>query len=146
VERGVQGTGGANREQALTLIARYAHAVDAGDVAAVLDCMVDDIALSYDGGRIQITGRGAAEHFFKSALVGPSTHLLANHLFERDGPEARVRCSGIACVSRNPGAFSVRGLVYVFDCTLAGPASRIRRLEHDARWEFTVPVGATARP
>jgi len=123
-----------------SLISRYARSLDAADVSAVLRCLAEDISLSYDGGRLQFVGKADAERFFRNALREPSTHLLSNYGFERRGAEVVVSCSAIACVFRDPGAATMRGLVYSFTCTPGGSNSLIRRLEHRATWEFSVPT------
>ncbi len=123
-----------------SLVSRYARSLDAADIPAVLQCLADDVSLSYDGGQLQIDGKAAAERFFGNVLREPSTHLLSNYGFERRGTEIVVSCSAIACVFRDPGAATMKGLVYSFTCAPGGSNSRIRRLEHRATWEFSVPV------
>jgi hypothetical protein len=129
------------RSHVTSLISRYARSIDAADVPAVMQCLSDDVSLSYDGGRLQMEGRAEAERFFRDALRGPSTHLLSNYDFERQGTDVVANCSAIACVCRDPGTLTVRGLVYSFTCTLESREGHIRRLEHRATWEFVVPGG-----
>jgi hypothetical protein len=129
------------RSDAVALISRYARSVDAVDISAVLQCFTDDVALSYEGGRLLVTGRAEAEAFFRSALQGPSTHLLANYGFERLGSAIVAHCSGVACVCRKEGFVSLRGLVYVFTCVREGSRLRIQRLEHSLTWACDAPGG-----
>ena len=126
---------------ATSLISRYARSIDATDVAGLLDCFTDEVSLSYDGGKLIVAGKAEVEQFFKNALRGPSTHLLSNYHFERRGTDIVVNCSAIACVCRNPGFVTMRGLVYCFTCVLDEAGDRIRRLEHSATWECAVPGG-----
>ena len=126
---------------ATSLISWYARSIDAADVPGVLECFADEILLSYDGGSLLVAGKVEVEQFFQEALRGPSTHLLSNYLFERRGTDIVASCSAIACVCRNPGFVTVRGLVYCFTCVFREAAGRIRRLEHSATWEFEVPRG-----
>ena len=130
-----------DRNRVIELISRYAHALDAGDVEAVLGCMTDDVSLSYDGGRLRIDGKSMARPFFTAALTGPSTHLLGNYVLERHGQAIRASCSGIAFVTRHPGTVTVRGLLYTFACLSDKQELRIESLEHRANWECSVAGG-----
>ena len=127
---------------AVALVSRYARAVDAADVAGVLQCFTDDVSLSYDGGRLLVSGRQQAETFCRDALRGPSTHLLSNYGFDEEGAGVLVTCSGIACVCRKAGLVTLRGLVYMFTCVREQPGLRIGRLEHSLLWECDAPGGA----
>jgi hypothetical protein len=124
------------------LLSRYARSVDAADVAAVLECLAEDVLLEYEDGRLVIDGRAQADTFFRDVLRGPSTHLLANHGYERIDGAIVASCSAIACVCRKPGLVSVRGLVYRFTCERRGATLVIRRLQHSLQWEFDAPGGA----
>lgn len=126
---------------AVSLISRYARSVDAADVPAVLECFTDSASLSYEDGRLAITGRAAAETFFRNSLKGPSTHLLSNYGFERIGSAIVVTCSAIACVCRKQGLVTTRGLVYVFTCIRTESGARIDKLQHSLRWECDAPGG-----
>jgi SnoaL-like domain len=123
------------------VISRYAHALDARDVEAVLGCMTDDVSLSYNGGELRIDGKSKARQFFTEALSGPSTHLLGNYLLERHGNAVRASCSGIAFVTRHAGKVTVRGLLYTFTCLVEKREFRIESLEHLTQWECAVPGG-----
>jgi hypothetical protein len=127
---------------AVSLISRYARSIDALNIPAVLECFTDDVSLSFENGRIVVTGRDDAEVFFRSALRGASTHLLSNHGFERIGPAIVVTCSAIAGVCRKEGLVSLRGLVYVFTCVRTGSGTRIQKLQHSLQWECDTPGGA----
>jgi ketosteroid isomerase-like protein len=123
------------------LISRYAHALDTGDVEAVLECMTDDVSLSYNGGGLRVEGKSNARQFFTEALTGPSTHLLGNYLLERHGNAVRATYSGIAFLTRHAGKITVRGLLYTFTCLPEKREFRIESLEHRANWEYALPVG-----
>jgi hypothetical protein len=129
------------QSDALALISRYARSLDAADVSAVLDCFADDVSLSYEDGRIVITGRANAERFLRGALGVASTHLLSNYGFERVGPAIVVTCSAIACVCRKEGLVTLRGLVYVFTCVCSESGLRIQKLEHSLKWQCDAPGG-----
>lgn len=131
----------AEQSAVVSLISRYARSVDATDIAGVLQCFTDDVSLSYEGGRLLVNGLPEAEAFFRNALRGASTHLLSNYGFERTGPEILVTCSGIACVCREEGLVTLRGLVYVFACVREESGMRIRRLQHSLQWECDAPGG-----
>lgn len=126
---------------ATSLISRYARSIDARDIPTLLECFTDEISLSYDGGTLNVAGKAAAEQFFRNALRGPSTHLISNYQFDRRGTDIVVSCSAIACVCRDPGVVTMRGLVYCFTCVMNGAAVCIRRVEHSASWECAVPGG-----
>lgn len=126
---------------AVALISHYARSVDAADVSAVLQCFTDDVSLSYDSGRLRVSGRIDAEAFFRDALRGPSTHLISNYAFERTEPAILVTCSAIACVCRKDGLVTLRGLVYLFACVWQESVMRIQRLEHSLQWECDAPGG-----
>jgi SnoaL-like domain len=130
------------QDAATSLISRYARSIDARDLVSLLECFTDEVSLSYDGGTLIVAGKAEAEQFFRNALRGPSTHLISNYRFERRGTDIVVSCSAIACVCRNPGFVTMRGLVYSFTCVFNGAGGRIRRLEHSATWECAVPGGA----
>jgi hypothetical protein len=129
-----------SREHLRSLVARYAQALDATDVAGVLACMHPAATISYNAGAIRIDRFADLEPFFRKALTSPSTHLIANHTFETSGEDVFVGASAIACVKRVPGQVTLRGLVYRFLCTNAGTASRIRRIEHRCLWEGAAPT------
>lgn len=131
-----------DRTRVIELISRYAHALDAGDVEAVLGCMTDDVALSYNGGELRVEGKSKARQFFAAALTGPSTHLLGNYLLERQGSAIRASSSGIAFVTRHAGTVTVRGLLYRFTCLPDKREFRIESLQHRANWEYSVASGA----
>ena len=133
------------QSEALSLISRYARSLDALDVPGVLQCFTDNVSLSYEDGRIMITGRGRAEAFLSEALRGPSTHLLSNYGFERTGPAIVVTCSAIACVCRKQGLVTLRGVVYVFTCAGSESGLRIQKLQHSLKWECDAPGGPPAR-
>jgi hypothetical protein len=126
---------------ATSLMSRYARAIDARDIPNLLECFTEDISLSYDGGKLNVAGKAEADQFFRNALRGPSTHLISNYQFERRGTDIVVSCSAIACVCRDPGIVTIRGLVYCFTCVINGASGRIRRVEHLASWECAVPGG-----
>ena len=125
----------------MSLISRYARSIDARDLPGLLECFTDEVLLSYDGGTLIVAGKAEAEQFFNNALRGPSTHLISNYRFDRRGTDIVVNCSAIACVCRNPGFVTMRGVVYCFTCVFNGTAGRIRRVEHSATWECAVPRG-----
>ena len=127
-----------DRTRIIELISRYAQALDAGDVEAVLGCMTDDVALSYNGDELHVDGKPKARPFFAAALTGPSTHLLGNYLLERKESAIRARCSGIAFVTRHAGTVTVRGLLYTFTCLPDKRDLRIKSLQHRANWEYSV--------
>ena len=133
------------QSEALSLISRYARSLDACDVSGVLECFTDDVSLSYEDGRIMITGRGQADAFLLGALRGPSTHLLSNYGFERMGPAIVVTCSAIACVCRKEGLVTLRGLVYVFTCVENESGLLIQKLQHSLKWECDAPGGLPSR-
>lgn len=130
-----------HQSEALALVSRYARSLDASDVSGVLECFTDDISLSYEDGRILISGRERAEAFFRGALRGPATHLLSNYGFERIGPAIAVTCSAIAGVCRKEGLVTLRGLVYVFTCVASEQGLRIETLRHSLKWECDAPGG-----
>jgi ketosteroid isomerase-like protein len=131
------------RIRVIEVISRYAHALDAGDVEAVLRCMTDDVSLSYNGGELRVEGKSNARQFFTEALAGPSTHLLGNYLLERHGNAVRASCSGVAFVTRHAGKITARGLLYTFTCLIEKGELSIESLEHRANWEYAVPGGST---
>lgn len=133
------------QHDATSLLSCYARSLDAADVAALLECFTDDISLSYEDGRIVVTGRKDAETFLRSALRGPSTHLLSNYGFERIGNAIVVTCSAVACVCRNEGLVTIRGLVYVFTCIPSAAGLRIQKLQHSLKWQCDAPGGLPSR-
>jgi hypothetical protein len=133
------------QHDATSLLSRYARSLDAADVAAVLECFTDDISLSYEDGRIVVTGREDAEAFLRSALRSPSTHLLSNYGFERMGDAIVVTCSAIACVCRKEGLVTIRGLVYVFSCVPSASGLRVQKLQHSLKWQCDAPSGLPSR-
>lgn len=130
------------RSEAQLLISRYARSLDASDVSSVLECFTDDVSLSYEDGRIVVTGRAATEAFLRGALGKPATHLLGNFGFDRVADATIVTCSAIACVCRKPDAVTLRGLVYVFNCVHGDSGLLIRRLQHSLKWHCDSPGGA----
>lgn len=130
------------QSEALSLLSRYAQSLDAGDVSSVLNCFTDDVSLSYEDGRIVVTGRADAESFLRGALGRPSTHLLSNHGFERLGTALVVTCSAIAAVCRKEGLVTLRGLVYIFTCIGNESGLRIQKLQHSLKWQCDAPGGA----
>jgi hypothetical protein len=133
------------QSDAQSLISRYARSLDACDVPGVLECFTDNVSLSYEDGRIVITGRAQAEAFLSGALRGPSTHLLSNFGFERPGPAIVVTCSAIACVCRKQGVVTLRGLIYLFTCVGSESGLRIQKLRHSLKWECDAPGGLPSR-
>jgi len=129
------------QSDALALISRYARSLDTADVFGVLSCFTDDASLSYEDGRIVVTGRADAEIFLRGALGCPSTHLLSNYGFERVGPALVVTCSAIAGVCRKEGLVTLRGLVYIFTCIGNDSGLRIRKLQHSLKWQCDAPGG-----
>ena len=129
------------QSEALSLISHYAKSLDAGDVFGVLNCFADDVSLSYDDGRIGVTGRADAETFLRGALGCPSTHLFSNYGFERLGAALVVTCSAIAAVCRKEGLVTLRGLVYIFTCNGSESGLRIQKLQHSLKWQCDAPGG-----
>jgi SnoaL-like domain len=129
------------QSEAQLLISRYARSLDASDVPSVLECFTADVSLSYEDGRVLITGRADTEAFLRGALGTPATHLLGNFAFDRVAGAMVVTCSAIACVCRKADVVTLRGLVYVFTCVNSGSGLRIRKLRHSLKWQFEPPGG-----
>ncbi|HEX9994648.1 MAG TPA: nuclear transport factor 2 family protein [Acidimicrobiales bacterium] len=142
-------SGPADRGAVDDLVARYAHAVDRRDVAAIVDCFTEDAHLELNGGEAVADGRAAIEALFTAAfaggITGPdgvSTHLLGDVLVELDGDRAGVEIQGVAWLaSPERTTVVVRGLRYTDECVRDGGRWRIRHRVHRSLWQAEIPGG-----
>ncbi|MDX3909545.1 MAG: nuclear transport factor 2 family protein [Sphingobium sp.] len=122
------------------ILSAYAHAIDDGDVDAVLACMSDDAVIEYEGGKHRLSGPSEIREFLRRALIGSSTHLVSNILVEWGEDDANVRASAIVCVTRLAGSVQVRGVVYRARVIPSGDAWLIASLAHKSTWQFSAPA------
>lgn len=129
----------ADDAKAARALGRYAHAIDSGDVDAVLACLTHDAVLEYEGGEIRLSGRDEIRAFLSDKLVGASTHLISNVVVDigDEGPFARA--SAIVCVTRDAGTVHVRGIQYETLYADGADGLRIARLRHRPIWQFAAP-------
>lgn len=130
-----------DRAALIDLVHRYAAAIDARDLDALVDCFAEDSVAEYAGG-IRLEGRSAISAFMQDAFrngIGmetSSTHLMTNTLVDLDGHLADVRTTAIACLTNRPGKVTVRGLRYIDRCTRQDGVWRFASRRHEADWEF----------
>jgi uncharacterized protein (TIGR02246 family) len=131
------------------LIARYAHAVDARDVAGVVGCFAPDATLSANGGADTASGRDAIEAYFIEAFTRPalgsgsrSSHILTNSIIVLDRDRAEVVTLGLAALAA-PDSPSVRlrGLRYTDSCQRLEGKWLIADRAHEALWQCDAPGG-----
>ncbi len=122
------------------VLSAYAHAIDDGDVDAVLNLMSEDAVVSYDGGTYVRTGHAEIRAFLAQALVGASTHLISNLLVEQDKDVVHAKASAIVCITREPGTVKVRGVSYDARMIQRSDAWAITSLNHKSTWQFSVPA------
>ncbi len=136
-----------DRQALTTLISRYAQAVDARDVTAIVACFTDDTHVEFDGGRQAVDGREAVARFFEGALVTPqmgrtgaSTHLMSNVVATIDGDTAHVETQAVAYLaSDDRDTVIMRGLRYSDDCVRRGDGWLIKRRVHRSLWQSEAP-------
>jgi len=126
--------------EVVRVMARYAHAIDDGDVEAVLADMTRDCRIDYEGGTITLRGHDEIRAYLGRMLVGASTHLLSNLLVEPDGDGATIRASAIACAAREAGRVLMRGMQYSADCIQQDGGWKIARLHHRTTWQTSGPA------
>ena len=124
----------------MRVMARYAHAIDDGDVDAVLASVTEDCRIEYDGGAITLCGHDEIRAHLGRMLVGASTHLLSNLLVEPAPEGAMVRAAAIVCAAREPGRVLIRGVQYLADCILSDDGWKIIRLRHRSTWQTSGPA------
>ena len=136
-----------DRQELTTLISRYAHAVDARDVAETVACFTDDTHVEFDGGVEVVDGRDALARFFDGAFVSPrmgrtgvSTHLMSNVIVTVAGDTAHVETQAVAYhASDDRETVIVRGLRYSDDCVRSRDGWLIGRRVHTSIWQYEAP-------
>ncbi len=136
-----------DRQELATLISRYAHAVDARDVAGTVACFTDDAHVEFDGGVEVVDGRDALARFFEGAFTSPrmgrtgvSTHLMSNVIVTVTGDTAHVETQAVAYhASDDRDTVIVRGLRYSDDCVRRNDGWLIGRRVHRSIWQSEAP-------
>ena len=134
------------------VIFRYAHCVDDGDVAGVVDCFSDEADAGFEGGAVQVRGRSQLTDFYRRALLDPqhgasdaSTHLMSDVLFEPHPDGAGVETQAVVFrvyLARNTTV--LRGLRYSDVLVKKSGSWRIRDRRHQLIWQSEVPGTAQA--
>jgi ketosteroid isomerase-like protein len=146
----------ADRQAIASLIATYAHAVDARDVRRIVSCFTSDTHVEFDNGAEVVDGRDDLTRFFERALVAPrmgragvSTHQMSDLLIDLDDDAAHVETQAVAYLaSAARTTVVVRGLRYSDDCVRHGDRWLIARRSHRSLWQAEMPGGpiGTASP
>jgi ketosteroid isomerase-like protein len=76
----------------LSLVARYCHALDSGDVSGVVDTFTADG--SFETSQYKYSGREALERFFQKNILSDDgeRHFTCNHLFSGEADRAAHTC------------------------------------------------------
>ena len=129
------------------LVSRYAHAVDARDIAGTVACFTEDSHVEFDGGTTVIDGRENLARFFETAFRGPlmggsgaSTHLMTDVIVEVTGDAAHIETQAVAYLASDErDTVLVRGLRYTDDCVRSDGGWLIGRRTHRAIWQAEAP-------
>lgn len=122
------------------VLSAYAHAVDDGDIDAVLRYMSEDAVVQYEGGKFTLRGHAEIRKFLAGALIGASTHLISNVLVTHGDNNTDVRASAIVCVTRLAGTVQIRGVTYRARVIPSGQTWLMTSLAHKSTWQFSAPL------
>jgi len=131
------------------LVHRYAHALDDGDVDAILACFAADAHVLFEGGAIVLEGRAALRAFLRERQVGSAMHVFGTLLAERQGDHVAVRASALISTLGSAGTVAMRGVKYAFKLRGAGEEWSITHLSHRPQWAIDAPkmlLGRIAEP
>lgn len=134
----------AEQNAVASVVNRYAHAIDDGDIEKVLVCFESDARIEYNDGAVALSGHGELAAFLATSLVGASTHLFSPPLVERSGDAVIAQVSALVCKACDPAFVTVRGVKYRFTFRGEGESWTITHLLHRPQWAFSVPATASS--
>lgn len=127
-----------------SVIARYAHHVDARSIPDIADCFVEDACFEGADGSVRAVGRAAISEFFEAAFSTPrlappaaSTQLMSNTVVDLDGDVAHAETQALALLASRAEGLVSRGLRYSDDLIRTPIGWRIAHRIHRCEWEAT---------